>query len=153
MLLIQVNASLCTSAVRTIVQSIIWMGRSWNQLQKKRTLESLSLKTHCVFNNKASKMLGLINRNILYRSKDIMVPLYKSLVHPHLKYCIVAWSPHYQKDKILLERIQRRFTRMILGIKKLPYESRQKCIQLVREKLTIFTYRQCISGIVVYSSF
>jgi len=75
-------------------------------------------------------MLGLINRNILYRSKDIMVPIYKSLVHPHLEYCIVVWSPHYQKDKILLERIQRCFTRMIPGVKKMPYESRLEELKL-----------------------
>jgi len=35
-----------------------------------------------------------------------MVSLYKSLISPHLEYCVVTWSPHYQKDKILLQRIQ-----------------------------------------------
>jgi len=42
--------------------------------------------------NKARRILGMINRNIVYRSKDIMVPLYKSLVRPHLEYCTAAWS-------------------------------------------------------------
>ena len=37
--------------------------------------------------SKASKMLGVLNRSIVYKSKDIMLKLYKSLVRPHLEYC------------------------------------------------------------------
>ena len=47
--------------------------------------------------------------------------LYKSLVLPHLEFCTAAWSPHYVKDKELLEKDQRRFTRMIPGLKDVPY--------------------------------
>ena len=36
---------------------------------------------------------------------------------PYLEYCTVAWSPHYVEDKVLLERIQRRFSRIIPGLK------------------------------------
>jgi len=50
--------------------------------------------------------------------------LYKSLVRPHLEYCTAAWSPHYCKDKELIERVQRRFTRMIPDLKDLSYEQR-----------------------------
>ena len=46
--------------------------------------------------NKASKILGLINRTLKYRDTDILLRLYKSLVHPHLEYC----APHYLKDKV-----------------------------------------------------
>ena len=48
---------------------------------------------------KANRMLGVINRCIVYKTKDILLCLYKSLVRPHLEYCTVAWSPHYVKDK------------------------------------------------------
>ena len=34
------------------------------------------------------------------------------------------WSTCYQKDKILIERVQHRFTRMIPGFSKLPYHER-----------------------------
>jgi len=74
--------------------------------------------------NKANKVLGVINRSIVYKKKDIVVKLYKSLVRPHLEYCTVAWSPYYSKDKDLLERIQHRFTGMVPGLKNLPYEER-----------------------------
>ena len=39
-------------------------------------------------------------------------------------------TPHYKKDKILIERIQKRFTRMILSIKEFPYEVRLKKLGL-----------------------
>ena len=42
---------------------------------------------------KASRMLGVINRSIKSKDSDIL-SLYKSLVRPHLEYCIPAWSPH-----------------------------------------------------------
>ena len=58
---------------------------------------------------KASRMLGVINRSIKSKDRvDILLSLYKSLVRPHLEYCIPAWSPHYVKDKELIERIQHR---------------------------------------------
>jgi len=53
-----------------------------------------------------------------------------TLVCPHVEYCVSAWSPYYEKDKALLERIQHRFTRMIPGFKQLPYESRLLRLQL-----------------------
>ena len=55
--------------------------------------------------NKASKILGLVNRTIEYRDTDILLRLYKSLVRPHLEYCVPAWAPHYIKDKALIESI------------------------------------------------
>ena len=62
---------------------------------------------------KANRKLGVINRTITNKSRYILLNLYKSIVRPHLEYCTAAWSPHYIKDKDLLERIQTRFTRMI----------------------------------------
>ena len=38
----------------------------------------------------ANCVLGMISRTISSRSKDIIVNLYKSLVRPHLEYCIQA---------------------------------------------------------------
>jgi len=41
------------------------------------------------------------------------IRLYKSLVRPHLKYCVQAMMPHKGKEKELLEKVQRRATTMI----------------------------------------
>ncbi len=37
---------------------------------------------------KANRMLGFINRIILFKTKDVILPLYTSLVRPHLEYAM-----------------------------------------------------------------
>jgi len=80
--------------------------------------------------SKVSKILGLINRTIEYRHTDILPRLYKSLVRPQLEYCVVAWSPYYKKDVALIERIEKRFTKMIPSVKHFPYETRLQKLNL-----------------------
>jgi len=41
-----------------------------------------------------------------------------------------AWSPHYVKDKELIERIQHRFTRMFADLRRLPYLRRLQHMKL-----------------------
>jgi len=79
---------------------------------------------------KANMALGMINRSIQYKSKSILLCLYKTLVRPHLEYCTQIWSPHYSRDKQLLEKVQHRFTRMVPGMKVLPYNERLRQLGL-----------------------
>ena len=62
---------------------------------------------------KGNQILGLIRRNMTYRDKRLIIPLYISLVRPHLEYYIQSWRPHMRKDIDKLERVQRRATRLI----------------------------------------
>ena len=55
----------------------------------------------------------------------MIVPLYKAIVRPHLEYFIQAWSPYLRKDN-MLERIERRATKLIPGLRDLRYEERLK---------------------------
>ena len=41
--------------------------------------------------SKGNQILGLIRRNITYKGKKLIIPLYKAIVRPHLEYCIQAW--------------------------------------------------------------
>jgi len=75
--------------------------------------------------------IGMISRTIRYKERRIMVRLYKSLVRPsHLEYCVSAWSPHYLKDKELLERVKHRFTRMFRDLRQRNYGERLKSLNL-----------------------
>jgi len=44
-----------------------------------------------------------------------MLSLYKTLARLHVEYCASAWSPDYKKDKELIEKVQRRFTKVTVN--------------------------------------
>ena len=68
---------------------------------------------------RANRILGLIRRNFCNLGRDVVLNLYKQLVRPHLEYAIQAWCPFYEKDKFILEQVQRRATRLIPELRKL----------------------------------
>ena len=61
-----------------------------------------------------------------------MIPLYKSLVdlRPILVYGNAVWSPYLKKNKLLIEGVQRRFTKCVVGVKDMEYEDRLKFLNL-----------------------
>ena len=54
--------------------------------------------------SKGNQVRGMIRRNIIYKEKSLIIPLYKAIVRPHLEYCIQAWSPYLRKDIGMLEK-------------------------------------------------
>src|SRR3989441_8033171 len=72
----------------------------------------------------ANKIMGLIRRKVANKSMEGMLILYKTLVRPILDYCIPVWRPYLKKDIMQLEKIQKRYTKMIKGCRRITYEQR-----------------------------
>ena len=79
---------------------------------------------------KGNRLLGMIKRNFIDRSKETMLALYKSMARPHLEYCIPIWSPYLMKDIKLIEGVQRRATKLAEGIGNWSYDERLKYLSL-----------------------
>ena len=74
--------------------------------------------------NKANSILSLIKRSFTFLDKDSFLCLYKSLVRPHLEYGNIIWYPLLKRQSAIVERVQRRATKMIGELKNLSYKER-----------------------------
>ena len=84
--------------------------------------------------SKAKQCTGWVKRNVISRNADVMVNIYKSLIRPHLEYCVQLWSPKAEHGNwatiMKLESVQREFTRLIDGIGLLTYRERLEKLKL-----------------------
>ena len=108
---------------------------------------------------KANSIIAWVTRTVISRSPEVMLQIYKSLIRPHLEYCVQLWSPLPSYGNwgliLTLENVQRSFTRMIDGVGTMTYESRLNKLGLTTllERRTrgdlIETFR-IVSGIAKY---
>jgi len=62
--------------------------------------------------------------------------IYKEYIRPHLEYCIQAWSPSLVKDKLSLENVQRRATKLVYGLQNKSYEDKLRILGLTTLETT-----------------
>ncbi|XP_053912883.1 uncharacterized protein LOC128850991 [Cuculus canorus] len=77
-------------------------------------------RQHALAAQKANRTLGCIENSVASRAREVILPLYSSLVRPHLEYCVQFWNPRHKKDMELLIR----------GLEALPYEDRLRDLGL-----------------------
>ena len=107
--------------------------------------------------SKANQMICWITRNLISREQSLMLRIYKTLIRPHLEYCVQLWNPapeHGNWSQILkIEGVQRRFTRMIDGVGLLPYSERLEVLKLTTlierrmrgDLIEVFKSKHCLS--------
>ena len=121
-------------------QTYVMEGRPLEKVDAERDLgvlidKDLTFRKHiAAMIQKANQMLGIIKRAFVNTNQDIFIPLYKTLVRPHLEYCTVSWNPRFMADDRKIEAVQRRATRMIPGMSSFSYPERLK-------KLNLFSLR------------
>ena len=75
-------------------------------------------------------MLAVIRKSFVNIDTFTLPLLYKTLVRPLLEYGNTCWGPFNRADQILLERVQRRATRMIHTLRGLRYTERLRALKL-----------------------
>ena len=80
---------------------------------------------------RANTLLYMIRRAFREMSRETFLQAYKTYIRPILEHAVVAWSPYFRKDIDLLERVQRRATKIPPTLRNLPYEERLKRLGLI----------------------
>ena len=75
---------------------------------------------------KANSALGMVLRAFHYRKQSILVHLYKCFVRPKMEFAVAAWSPWFEKDIEVMEKVQKRAIRAMTDVHGDSYEERLK---------------------------
>lgn len=85
--------------------------------------KKFNMNWQCMFEaHKADHIMGCIKRGMTSNSKEVILPLYHTLVRPHLDYCVQLWCSQHTKEVDLLEQVQRRAMKLIKGLEHLSYK-------------------------------
>jgi ribonuclease P/MRP protein subunit RPP40 len=93
--------------------------------------QNLSWSDHvCFITKRANRSSYLMFKVFRRLDFETFKKLYKVYIRPLLEYANVIWSPHLQRDIDILERIQRRATKRVAGLRSIPYATRLQMLNL-----------------------
>ncbi len=116
----------------------------WHPIPLSILVKDLGVQTVNMFSpsdrwaEAANKARRLVRCSFQDLSNRAFIPLYGALMRPHLEYGMPACSPNLVADINYLERIQRLATRLVIGIRHLPYEERLQRRRLLADLITAF---------------
>ena len=79
---------------------------------------------------KGTQRPNAIFRCFVTRDNVVLVHAFITYVHPLVEYNSVVWSPHLKRDIVAIEKVQKRFTKRLVGLKGLPYAEHLKSLSL-----------------------
>ena len=79
---------------------------------------------------KCKWLMAVIKRSFCCLDKKIVLKLYKALIRPIIEYGNSIWGPCFKGDQDLLEKLQRRMTKMVSGLSNTPYQDRLRQLDL-----------------------
>lgn len=116
--------------------------------------EKFNFNSHC--NNiamRSFKLLGFIFRAMnKFKIPDSFILLYNAYIRTILEYCSPIWNPYYQTNIDLIEKVQRKFTRILsykLNIPRQQYTDRLKNFKMI----SLSDRRQVTDEILLYKLF
>ena len=102
--------------------------------------------------NKANRILGLIRRSFVHLDKVSFRLLFTTLVRPIIVYCGTICFPKLQRDKIDIENVLRRATKLIPGLCNLSYTNRLRTLNIpsMRYRLSRLDMIECYKILINY---
>ena len=100
---------------------------------------------------KCKSVVAVIKRGFIRPNRKIISMLHKALIRPVMEYGNSVWGPSFKGDKDALEKLQRRITKMVSGLRHTNYPDRLKRLSLPslayrRKRCDLITIFKLVTG-------
>jgi len=92
------------------------------------TCQTASVSSSCF------QLIGMLKRFFISFSEEQFQSIYKALIRPKIDYLASICSPSNEKEQDILEKIQRKATKLVRGFKNLDYNERYRLLRITSLK-------------------